>query len=493
MKMDASYKPMKESTNMNCQSMRKALRWRGLLAGTALAMLTLVMAACHGKGKQHQALTTEEREAVTTEVHTAATDIYDEVCRWYNKNRNSYAEHEFDDRFLTSAFRQDRNAAGGIGAELDEVPPTMDYDHWIQAQDWDSIAATIDSVCVLARDTARVFFTIRNCGGLRSAAFMMVRTKNGNSNDAHCWRIDDFLTTDIEGHLYAISERQTLQAYIAEYTPADNDTTLHAEIRTRVMAMYGEMIAACQAAKKKGETQSLCVFNNDRFLTRDYMRWYAHIDSIDEHRDGGDTFFFNTEHWGLNLDQDGIKSVEVLRITTSDDPSRTPALQADVTLRLTCETYYLQEETVITHSIVRLRMTRERGRWYVDDFLSTYAPVTEKEVMKQYVHQEWLQGVWDYEPSTRDTPAGSTTEVASHYIIHFDTLIYPKRCDPVQQDTYTYGLTSDTLFLTNIADGTPMKIIYAFSHGKLLTTEIYGEDGAAGKGEEAQFINVKRK
>lgn len=489
---------MKEPTNAYCRAVRKALRWRGLLAGIAVAMLTLTMAACHGKEKPHEALTPEEREATLAEVRAAATDIYDEVCQWYNKNRNSYAEHEFDDHFLTSGFRHDRNAAAGIGTELNEAPPAMDYDHWIQAQDWDSVAFAVDSVRVLARDTAHVFISICNGGTLQPVALAMVKEHTRNHADADRWRIDDFLTRDPqkmrrEEARFSISERQALQAFIAEYTPTDCDTTLHAEVRARVMAMYGEMIAACQAAKEKGETQSLYVFNNDHFLTRDYMRWYERIDSIDEHRDAGDTFFFNTEHWGLNLDQDGIKSIEVLRITTSDDPSRRPALQADVTLRLTCETYYLQEETVITHSIVRLRMTRERGRWYVDDFLSTYAPVTEKEVMKQYVHQEWLQGVWDYEPSTRDTPAGSATEVASHYIIHFDTLIYPKRCDPVQQDTYTYGLTSDTLFLTNIADGTPMKIIYAFSHGKLLTTEIYSEDGAAGKAEEAQFINVKRK
>lgn len=65
-------------------------------------------------------------------------------------------------------------------------------------------------------------------------------------------------------------------------------------------------------------------------------------------------------------------------------------MQAEVVARLTCETYYLQDKTTITHSTVLLRLARERGTWYVDDFPDTTSPVTEKEMMKQYVHQEWL-------------------------------------------------------------------------------------------------------
>lgn len=97
--------------------------------------------------------------------------------------------------------------------------------------------------------------------------------------------------------------------------------------------------------------------------------------------------------------------------------------------------------------------------------------------------------MWDY---AFTTPAGSTEEVASHYIIHGDTLVYPRRCDPVQQDTYTFHLTSDTLFLTSIADGSSMKIKYSFSQGKLRTTEIHGHDASRESPEKTEFVNVKR-
>lgn len=452
----------------------------------ALSVLALTLAACHGT--RNGALTPEEREAIETEVRAAVTDIYDEVCRWYNDNRDAIAEHDFDDRFLTRGFRSDRNTAGAIGTELNEAPPAMDYDHWIQAQDWDTLAFTIDSVCVISRDTADVFINIQNCGTDQPTTIVMVKERPGCHANGGSWVIDDFRVRDMQGQLS--SERQALKQYIAAYTPTDSDSTLQAEVKARVMEFYSEMIAACQDAKAKGKTQSLYDFNTDRFLTRDYMLWYARVDSTDSERDGGDTFFFNTEHWGLNLEQDGIKDAQVLHVTVSNQPSRIPALQADVVVKLTCETYYLQSQTTITHSTVCLRLAYERGNWYVDDFPDSSTPITEKELMKQYVHQQWLQGVWDYD--TKDAPAEDWQEVAAHYIIHADTLIYPKRCDPVEQNTYTFHLTSDTLYLSSTTDTSTMKIHYSFHDGKLWTAEIVGEDTPADTAEKTEYTNVKR-
>ena len=236
------------------------------------------------------------------------------------------------------------------------------------------------------------------------------------------------------------------------------------------------MIAACQAAKAKGKVQSLYDFNTDRFLTRDYNKWYERVDSIDHGKDVGEMFFFDTEHWGLNLDQDGIREAKVLRVSISNVPSRIPALQADVVLRLTCETYYLSSDTLVTHSDVHLRMAFERGNWYVDDYLNGYSPYSEKDMMKAYVHHEWLQGVWDYEPNDG--------EVASHYIIRGDTLIYPKRCDPVEFETYTFQLAGDTLYLRDTKSDDEWKMQFSFSDGKLWTTEVWPDLKRKGKSDE---------
>ena len=441
----------------------------------------LLLVAC----RQDGALTMEERDAIEMEVGARVTEIYDEVCSWYSAYLADVGKNDFDARFLTTGFRQLYDEAASVGQEKNEVPAGQDYDHWIQAQDWGGFVAVIDSINVLARDTAAVFIALSNHRGAYTPfALMMVKEKPGCHASDGAWLIDDFVGCDAAGHFYATSDRALMEEYIRENGPSDKNDVLKRQVKARVLEIYGEMIAACQAAKAKGKVQSLYDFNTDRFLTRDYFRWYERVDSIDHGKDVGEKFFFDTEHWGLNLDQDGIREAKVQRVSISNKPSRIPALQADVVLRLTCETYYLSRDTLVTHSDVHLRMAFERGNWYVDDYLNGYSPYSEKDKMKAYVHHEWLQGVWDYEPNDGD--------VASHYIIRGDTLIYPKRCDPVEFATYTFQLAGDTLYLRDAKSNDEWKMFFSFSDGKLWTTEVWPDLKSKGKSDAQEFVSVKR-
>lgn len=449
--------------------------------GTVL-LSVLLLVACRQEGS----LTKEERDAIEMEVGARVTDIYDEVCVWYSSYLADVGKNDFNARFLTKGFRQLYDKAASIGQEKNEVPEGQDYDHWIQAQDWGAFEAVIDSINVLTRDTAVVFLALaNNHGAYTPFALMMVKEKPGCHASDGVWLIDDFIGCDAAGHFYASSERATMEKYIRENTPSDKNDILERQVKARVLELYGEIIAACQAAKAKGKVQNLYEFNTDRFLTKDYCQWYARVDSIDHGKDIGEMFFFDAEHWGPSLDQDGIREAKVLRIRIINEPPRIPALQADVMLRLTCETYYLHKDTLVTHSDVHLRMAYERGNWYIDDFLSGYLPYSEKDMMKAYVHHEWLQGVWDYEPGEG--------EVASHYIVRGDTLIYPKRCDPIEWNTYIFRLAGDTLFLSDTKSADDWKMKFSFTDGKLRTTEVWPDGAGKGKSEAQEFVSVKRK
>ena len=348
----------------------------------AFIIFVSALAACRPSG----ALSPEERERLDLEVGAAATDIYGEVCRWYNAHGDSYGEgQDFDRRFLTPGLYSIRQEAGGLGVATNEPPSAMDYDHWVQAQDWEAVEAVVDSVNVLTRDAALVFLTLSNGPGTLPFALLMKKAHSERRADGSAWLIDDFIGRDGRGYSFASSERKVLQEFIATHSPTANDARLQAQVKERVLSLFAEMIAACREAKAAGKTPDLYVFNTSRFLTNDYMLWYARVDSIDRQKDIGDTFFFNTEHWGLNLEQDAIREVEVLRVTATEAPSPQTAAQADAVVRLTCEDSSYSSNGTTSHSIVHLRLARERGGWYVDDFFYGYPPTSEKEVMKEYV------------------------------------------------------------------------------------------------------------
>ena len=83
----------------------------------AFIIFVSALAACRPSG----ALSPEERERLDLEVGAAATDIYGEVCRWYNAHGDSYGEgQDFDRRFLTPGLYSIRLEAGDVREGSDE-------------------------------------------------------------------------------------------------------------------------------------------------------------------------------------------------------------------------------------------------------------------------------------------------------------------------------------------------------------------------------------
>lgn len=175
---------------------------------TKKMLIVFCLAACGQKTQSP--LTLQQRKAVEAEVRTSVTDIYQEVFGWYNDHRDDLCENEFDDIYLTEEFLSLQNQAIGIGNELDDIPPTLDYDHWIQAQDWDIVEAAVDSVQAVTADSACVYLTIKNAGTSTSIRLVVKKTA-GHSRRPARWYIDDFISGDMP-----LSDKETLRAYIRE-------------------------------------------------------------------------------------------------------------------------------------------------------------------------------------------------------------------------------------------------------------------------------------
>ncbi len=170
-----------------------------------LSMALFCLAACAQTKKE--GLSPEEKKIVGTEVAARVEGIYDDVCSWYNKQVDLLGGNDFDKRYLTMEFNKLIAESDEI-SQKNEVLPPNDYDHWIQAQDWEEISARVDSVNVLTADTANVFLTITNMG--EKTALEVVMAKSVKQGDkAPLWYIDDFITSDF-------SERAMLKEFIDE-------------------------------------------------------------------------------------------------------------------------------------------------------------------------------------------------------------------------------------------------------------------------------------
>ena len=66
-----------------------------------------------------------------------------------------------------------------------------------------------------------------------------------------------------------------------------------------------------------------------------------------------------------------------------------PKAEADVMLRLTCESYNLSRETSVSHFNSHLRMVHERGSWFIDDFINVRGiDGSEKRQMKLHIENQ---------------------------------------------------------------------------------------------------------
>jgi len=152
-------------------------------------------------------LTVEQYDELTENVRQRVTGIYDEVLGCYNKNERI---PNFDtETYLTPGFAE-VIAAFDSTADSHNWKSLIDYDHWIMGQDWDKVSMKIDSVRIYHGEyRAYAYITITNFGNDISVKLDLHRTDD--------WYIDDFVTTDADGNLYALSEYQTRSSKIFEY------------------------------------------------------------------------------------------------------------------------------------------------------------------------------------------------------------------------------------------------------------------------------------
>lgn len=178
-----------------------------------LLLSVLLLATC----QQKRQMAPEERKAAEMEVGAYVTEMFREIAVWYNTHRDSYERNDFDERFASWSYRQLRGEAERLGEQTNDIPPCCDYDHWIQAQDWDRVIVLTDSVNVLARDTAKVYVTIYNLGSRSPLCLVMLKQSRGCHDPEGQWFIDDFISDDYEGHPFASSERKLLQEWVHYY------------------------------------------------------------------------------------------------------------------------------------------------------------------------------------------------------------------------------------------------------------------------------------
>ncbi len=152
-------------------------------------------------------LTLEQYDELTENVRQRVTGIYDEVLGWYNKNSKT---PNFDTKaFLTPGFAEVIAISDSIADSHDEIG-LIDYDHWTMGQDWDKVSMKIDSVRIYQGEyRAYAYITITNLGNDIPVKLDLQRTDD--------WYIDDFVTTDVDGSLYALSEYQTRSFELFKY------------------------------------------------------------------------------------------------------------------------------------------------------------------------------------------------------------------------------------------------------------------------------------
>jgi len=151
----------------------------------------------------------DNQESVTDNSMEALSSM-DAVSQIYGEAFESYRNagdagpavscEELDRKFMSSAYLD----VDAVIDSIDRLYPAEigfhEYDHWIQAQDWDKdLSCSVDSLINENGDNS-VWITITNCGTKKPLEVKLVK-----ENDQ--WKIDDFVSD-------GISERQQMQEYI---------------------------------------------------------------------------------------------------------------------------------------------------------------------------------------------------------------------------------------------------------------------------------------
>lgn len=202
---------MNSKTKLTNGSARRLwLKPVGLLA--VMAVAGLMFTNCAGRGVKSLSSHAETGISFTkmaemeAEVVARVEAIYDEVIGCYNSqcDINSIPDFNTTD-YLTSRLYDMRQ----LTMELCELRGDMypiDWNHWVQGQDWSDLSIDVDSVRVTAENASQVYVTLHN-GGTKTPMRLDMSEVTGN------WLIDDFVTNGIDGTPFSLSEYQTLNEY----------------------------------------------------------------------------------------------------------------------------------------------------------------------------------------------------------------------------------------------------------------------------------------
>ena len=254
------------------------------------------------------------------------------------------------------------------------------------------------------------------------------------------------------------------------------------EVTARVTEIYGEVFGWYNSHIDVHDDSD---FNTDKYLTDSFIALRNKVSDICTAF--GDMFPIDWDHWVQGQDWHHM-SMTINEIKVK---------------RGNLVWVYVDIKNGSHVTPVRLEMQSVYGEWKINDF-ATCGPddenytISEQAILGIYcwnaVVRTSLQGTWDYVPTHPECypydPAW--TDVAAHYIIRGDTILYPERCDPVSVNTYSFTVNADTLMLTAIDKGNPespttMQIVVRLTEDTLYSKEII-----PGNDEHATYVNVDR-
>ena len=148
----------------------------------------------------------QSQEKIRKVVEKRVREIYDEVFGWYLAHVDDPCENDFNDKiFFSKDYWKILSDVICEDTESKEIR-FFDYDHWIQAQDWDKdLALHIDSVKVIDDHHAFVHTHITNCGSKSSLIIAMLYEED-------TWYIDDFIRPDFDNS----SEKASMKLYMEQ-------------------------------------------------------------------------------------------------------------------------------------------------------------------------------------------------------------------------------------------------------------------------------------
>lgn len=125
--------------------------------------------------------------------------IYDDVTSTYRHNGNAAL---LDQKYLSTGFKNAIRRANQKSEAIGDIGP-IDYDHWVQAQDYDRPTFRVDDEILIDGNKASTLVFITNFG-IETTLVIHLFKERGN------WFIYDFINME------NVSERKVIENYLKQ-------------------------------------------------------------------------------------------------------------------------------------------------------------------------------------------------------------------------------------------------------------------------------------